>query len=80
VGWRGGRAIVGSVDVPRTLRSNRLLAIANVLAVASAMGAAAGVGAGIAFRDFDKSALATLCATFVLGLVWAVLLRGCARP
>lgn len=49
--------------------------MANVFAVAAAMGAAAGVGAGIAFRDFAKSGLATLSATFVLGLLWAALLR-----
>lgn len=71
----GGARYNASVDGARALRSNQALAVANVFAVASAMGAAAGVGAAIVFRDFAKSGLATLSATFVLGLLWAALLR-----
>lgn len=63
------------MQIPPVLRSNRLLATLNGLAVASAMGALAGAGAGLVFRDFDKSGLATLCATFVLGAIWAAILR-----
>jgi hypothetical protein len=56
-------------------RSSRLVAVANVLAVALSMAVAAATAVGIVFRDFNRSAMATLCATVLLGAVWAALLR-----
>jgi hypothetical protein len=68
-------AAVKTVSLPMSWRPSRLVAVANVLAVALAMAAAAASGVGIVFRDFNRSAIATLSATMILGAVWAALLR-----